>query len=142
MAKNLSDVANGEDVDDDDEAPVVVKRRKGGVRRTYTIPTDLQREGMAKKVTMYELSAKEEQQASARGMFNMVKATHEAAKASIGKFDGKRVDNSEGDVDEYWEACGPQVRALLCAAYEKMHGTDTKQEKSFFDSVEVEADGD
>lgn len=133
MGKALSDLAT----DDDEAAP---RKRNRGVGSTYTFPEEVRRPGVATSFTLYEISSKDEQLASARGMFNMVKATHEAAKAAVGKIDGKAVDNSEGVVDEWWEEIGPRARGLVVSAYEKAHGVTKKTEEDFFKTAEVTTD--
>lgn len=107
-------------------------RKAVGYVESFTIPPSLQRAGCATKVTLCELSVKDELGASRKGGYDMVKGTYEATKSAIYMLDGKRVSNAEGDVDEFFEKIGPKVRALLVSAYEQMHGPNKTEETDFF----------
>lgn len=104
---------------------------------SYIIPKALQRDGVAKKIGMRELTVDEELRCSKLGRGEYMKAQFEAVKTSICMLDDKPVDNSAGVVDVFYGKIGPKVRTLLLKKYIDTTTASTEEEDDFFKSEQV-----
>ncbi len=107
------------------------------VSTNFNIPKTLQREGVAKKVGMRELSSDEELLASKLGKFDMLRSEYEAVKLSICSLDGNSVSTADGTVDVFWNRCGAKLRTLLLKAHGRVNNPSKAEEDEFFQSETV-----
>jgi hypothetical protein len=105
----------------------------------YNIPESLGggKGGVPQKVSMTQLTAEQELQASKIGRFDMMKAQYVATKMSIVEMDGKAPDKGGGGLDSFWERCDPRLRSLLLQAYNKISSPTKEEEEGFFGSEVV-----
>ena len=105
----------------------------------YNIPESLGggKGGVPQKVSMTQLTAEQELQASKIGRFDMMKSQYVATKLSIVEMDGKPSDQADGGLDSFWERCDPRVRSLLLQAYNRVSSPSKEEEESFFGSEVV-----
>jgi len=108
------------------------------VAHVFTIPKTLQKDGVAKKVGIRELTSDEEITASKVGNYNIAKTEYESVKMSICSLDGKSTSNADGDVDAFWNKCGPKVRTLLLKAHNRVNTPQKDEDEDFFKSETVE----
>ena len=107
----------------------------GQVVHTYEIPKRSRRPGQPTKVGMVELTAKDELLASKLGGDDLRAVQFEAAKRAVRFLDGKRTTSDA--VDEWWDACGSPVRALVMTAYARLSSPAEGDADVFLQSVEV-----
>lgn len=109
---------------------------------TYTLPESARKEvadyEMPTKIGMRALSADEELQAHRVGRAEYMRTQYDATKRSIAEFDGKAASYANGEVDKFWERCGPKVRSLLLQAYNRATSPVQEDEQSFFASAEIQ----
>lgn len=104
----------------------------------YTIPPSLRTEECPHaSVGLHILTADEELIAAKAGGFNVLKQQYEAAKIAIGELDGKPTDPSTGQVDTFWNKCGPKMRSLILQKYNRISAPTTEEEDSFFGSEKI-----
>src|SRR5262245_39118273 len=102
----------------------------------FAIPQSLRNGGsVPAKVGLRALTADEEIQASKSGRFDLMRTQYEATKRAVCELDGKQP--ADGDVDKFWESCGPKLRGLVVQAYNKLSTATTEEEQSFFASETV-----
>jgi dihydrodipicolinate synthase/N-acetylneuraminate lyase len=88
----------------------------------YTIPESMG--GKVKSVTLIELTAHEELQATKRaGSANdaMFKLAYELAKQALVEVNGEKVGLADGSVDTAFNSMSPGVRNLVLQAYAELH---------------------
>lgn len=109
----------------------------GKIVREYTIPQSARADGLACVVCLRELTSREEIDASRVGGLDFMKSQYEAVKRAICALDGKPASVADGEVDAFWERCGPKVRALLLKAYIRMSSATEAEDADFFASETV-----
>ena len=122
----------------ENEKPTSMFERKMRPVHTFTIPESLRSTGGPTTVTLVELMATQELDASSLGRYNLLKSQYEAVNLSIYALDGKPVDRTGIELDQFWENTNPRVRSLLLQAYNKISSPSDEEHTSFFDSEKVE----
>jgi hypothetical protein len=87
-----------------------------------------------KVITLRELTANDELQASRVGKFDLAKTRYDSVKRAIAEFDGRPVSYADDEIDRFWEQCGAKLRTLLLTAFETMTAPTEEEQESFLTS--------
>lgn len=107
----------------------------------YALPESLRKdvEGCPGRVGLRALTSREEIDASKVGGYDLTKSQYEAVMRAICELDGKTVTLGTGEVEKFWESCGPKIRALLLQAYNRLSTASEAESTDFFKSEQVKA---
>jgi hypothetical protein len=107
----------------------------------YAIPESLRQgsEGLPSKVGLRELTSREEIDANKVGGLDFMRTQYEAVKRAICELDGKKVSIADVELDKFWDAAGPRLRALLIKTYNRMSSATEEEDRAFFESEQVKA---
>lgn len=105
------------------------------IATTFTIPEGLQREGVARTVTLKEPTSGDEMNAAKSGAGNLIAIQFAAVKMCISNLDGKKVEQLGADVEQFWSGCGAKMRTLLIRVYAEMTTASEEEQAAFFNSA-------
>lgn len=110
-------------------------RRAKRAHHVYDVPKNA--EAGFTSVTLVELTAEEELQATRRARGDVVRVAYELAKQCLVAVDGKHIGLEDGTVDEAWAKMGPKLRTLIMTAYAELHTPAESDAGNFLKSRRV-----
>jgi 23S rRNA maturation mini-RNase III len=99
------------------------------VTRKYTLPS-------GKKIKLGEIKVEAYLRLAEAHSSNLSRLSDELVKATVLEFDGQKVDASS--IHKVWADLSNKERELVRRAYSSINHTSEEEEKSFFDTEEVE----
>ncbi len=110
---------------------------QGPAREVYefNIPAAYQCEDAQKTIGIRKLRSAEEVEATRACQGESMRLAWELSKASLIEVDGKRLIHHEGQADTKWDKFDPKLRALVVAAYAKLHTPEDDETENFLASM-------
>lgn len=110
---------------------------QGPAREIYEfkIPISYQCEDARESLGIRKLRSAEEVEATRACQGESMRLAWELSKMSLCEVDGDRLLHHEGQVDSKWDKFDPKLRALVVAAYAKLHTPEDDETENFLASM-------
>ena len=110
---------------------------QGPVREVYEfkIPTPYRCDDAKESLGIRKLRSQEEIEATRNCQGESMRLAWELSKMSLCEVDGERLIAHEGQVESKWDKFDPKLRALVVAAYAKLHTPEDDETENFLGSM-------
>lgn len=106
---------------------------QGPAREVYEfkIPESYDCEACHESISLCKLRSAEEVEATRACQGESMRLAWELSKMSLCEVDGRRLARGDGEVDAAWDKFDPKLRALVVAAYAKLHTPEDDETENF-----------
>ncbi len=101
----------------------------------FKIPTRLRCVDANESLGIRKLRSQEEIEATRNCQGESMRLAWELSKMSLCEVDGEQLLHHEGHVDQKWDKFEPKLRALVVAAYAKLHTPEDDETENFLGSM-------
>lgn len=112
---------------------------QGPVREIYEfpIPAKYRCEAAKETIGIRKLRSTEEVEATRNCQGESMRLAWELTKLSLAEVDGVRLLHHEGQAESAWDKFDPKFRALIVAAYAKLHTPEDDETENFLASMKT-----